>query len=119
MGRFGLRYLFCLGLIGLAACGSEGTLEGSLFGQSGLLSCDFINDNSSYAPFTTCGVYDSTNQTVCSCLHQSERTEFAFFTTPANRDHWLSIYPNVRPTYNGESTFDNTNPYHLMIQYSF
>ncbi len=118
-----MRYILLFGIFFLMGCGAKGTLEGSLFfsesSQSvGNLSCDMISGTAN-APFTTCGTYDGTNQVVCSCNHNSARIEEAFFSTAANRDHWLSIYSNVSPTYNGASPFSNTGNYKFMIRYYY
>lgn len=122
IGRFGMRYFLLLGSLLLLGCGSKGTLEGTIFSESsqgvGSLSCDMISGTAN-APFTTCGPYDATNQVVCSCNHNSARIEEAFFSTAANRDHWLAVYSNIQPTYNGPSPFSNTGNYQFMIRYYY
>ncbi|OQW50388.1 MAG: hypothetical protein A4S09_00935 [Proteobacteria bacterium SG_bin7] len=118
-----MRLILLLGFFFLGGCNSKGTLEGTIFSQNsqstGGLSCDVISGNTSSAPFTTCGTYDNTNQIVCSCVHNSQRIEEVFFSTVANRDHWRTVYPNINPTFIGESPFSNTGSYHLMMRYSY
>ncbi|MDZ4661105.1 MAG: hypothetical protein SGJ18_05745 [Pseudomonadota bacterium] len=84
-----------------------------------LSDCDVIPGNTSQLPFSSCGVYDGSNQVVCSCSHTSQRLIENFFTSSGDREHWLSVYPNNTISYNGPTQYTNTGLFKFMVKYTY